>query len=80
MSTLTIWYIVLSESQPFEVEMNIAETSAMYVDHLKKIIYDDRKDGVFRRLDAADLTLWKVRNLQGLERLSCLPTDRPIEG
>jgi len=36
-------------------------SSSTFIGQLKKLIREERKNGVLSSVDAADLTLWKVR-------------------
>jgi hypothetical protein len=52
----TLWCLIESNPSPFEVT---APANAS-VDHLKRLVQKERKNGALRNVDASDLVLWKV--------------------
>jgi Crinkler effector protein N-terminal domain len=53
--------LIEGDSSPFIVR---PEEDITIMD-LKKLIREERKNGVLARIDAADLLLWKVRMIMG---------------
>jgi hypothetical protein len=51
-----LWCFTQRDSTAFEV---IAHVDAS-ISQLKKLVWEERKNGVFRDTDATDLMLWKV--------------------
>jgi hypothetical protein len=58
---ITLTCLIEGDSSPFIVK----PTVDMSIMELRKLIQDERKNGVLRNVDAADLMLWKVRMIMG---------------
>jgi hypothetical protein len=54
-----LWCIVEDDAAPFLVTV---PTNA-YINDLKKLIKEERKNGILKDVDATDLVLWKVSTL-----------------
>lgn len=54
---ITLQFLVIGDPNPSFVEISPEKT----ISHLKKLIQKDRENGALKGVDAADLTLWKVR-------------------
>jgi hypothetical protein len=53
---ITLWCNLKGDSSLFSVEIAPEQTVAF----LKEFIWEKRKNGMFRGIDAADLVLWKA--------------------
>ena len=57
MSDPTFWCLVEGDDTPLPIACPITTPIGM----LKKLIREERKNGLLRKVDAIDLTLWKVK-------------------
>jgi hypothetical protein len=69
--TLCLWFLVEGETTPFTVEIK----GNNYVTHLKQRIRKQKKNGILRDVDAADLELWKVQLASPMLKQSNLPVS-----
>ena len=69
MDRITLWCTIEGDANLFFVEI----TSTSTVGHLKKLIQEERKNGVLGRVDATDLVLYKVGCPHGTDNA----TDSP---
>lgn len=52
-----LWCLVKREDTPF----SIAAPPNININKLKELVWEKRKNGVLRGIDAVDLVLWKAR-------------------
>ena len=59
MSDVALWCLIQGDSTPFEVTAPVNAT----INRLKELVWEKRKRGAFKNVDASDIILWKVCTL-----------------
>src|ERR1700732_1033628 len=72
-----LWCLIKGDSNPFEVTAPVDAS----ISKLKKLVWEERKNGAFLGVDATDLLLWKVsseRLADSSQLTSYLQLEEPV--